>query len=282
MKMRTHYYRGLSPHEFYRAAYHEWGDPDNDRVLICVHGLTRNGRDFDYFARALAADYRVICPDVVGRGDSDYLMVKDDYGYPLYCAEIATLMAKLDVNQVDWVGTSMGGLIGMMLAATPKNPIRKLVLNDVGPFIPKAALKRIMEYIGAKRRFRSLQEVETYIRDVNAPFGPLTDDQWRHLSKHYSRQTVEGDYLLAYDPGVVLPLTKMPELTDIDLWPIYDAVKTPVLLLRGVDSDILLRDTAKEMQNRGPKAQLVEVADTGHAPALMDGAQIDLVRKWLG
>ena len=279
--MRTHYYRGLTPHEFYRSAYHEWGDPNNDNILMCVHGLTRNGRDFDYLARELSSEYRVICPDIVGRGKSDYLMVKDDYDYPLYCAEMATLMAKLDVDQVDWVGTSMGGLIGMMLAALPNNPIRKLVMNDVGPFIPKAALKRIMEYVGANPRLNSLQEIEAYIREVNATFGPLTDEQWHHYAEHYSQQTDEGDFVLAYDKEVARPITKLPELIDIDFWPIYDAVKTPVLLLRGVDSDVLLHDTAKEMESRGPKAKLVEIANTGHAPALMDRAQIDLVREWL-
>jgi pimeloyl-ACP methyl ester carboxylesterase len=242
--------------------------------------MTRNGRDFDYLAAALEKDYRVVCPDVVGRGESEWLKVKQDYAYPTYCADMAALMARLGAEQVDWVGTSMGGMIGMLLAAMPNAPIRRLVLNDVGPFISKAALERIAEYVGSDPRFKSVEEVESYMREINAPFGPLTDEQWQHYARYYSRPTEEGDIGLNYDPAIGLPLKNAP-LEDVDLWPVWDAVHCPVLLLRGEDSDVLLAQTAREMRDRGPGAKLVELSGIGHAPALMAQDQIDIVRDWL-
>ncbi len=278
--MRTHRLRNLGPHGFHSSSYVEWGDADNPNVLLCAHGLTRNGRDFDYLAAALETDYRVVCPDVVGRGSSDWLPVKEDYGYALYCADMAALIARLNVEQVDWVGTSMGGLIGMMLAAMPNTPIRRMVLNDVGPFVSKAALQRIADYVGSDPRFATLDEVEGYLREVNAPFGPLTDEQWSHCARFQSRRTAEGDLGLAYDPAIGLPL-RNTELGDVDLWPVWDAVSCPTLLLRGAESDVLLAETAAEMQSRGPAASVVELPGIGHAPALMAGEQIGLVRDWL-
>jgi pimeloyl-ACP methyl ester carboxylesterase len=271
---------GLSASGFHRLAYCEWGAPDAPRTLICVHGLTRNGRDFDSLAATLAQQgYRVACPDVVGRGTSDWLADPAGYGYPQMLADAAALVARLGVGQLDWVGTSMGGLIGMMLAAQPKTPIARLVINDVGPFIPKAALARIAGYLGQNPVFPDLAEAEAYIRRVHAPFGALSDTQWRHLTEHSLRPD-EGGLRLRYDPAIAQAFAGEPE--DVDLWSLWDAITIPVLLLRGAQSDLLLSETAAEMTRRGPRAELVEIPGCGHAPALMDPAQIAIIADWLG
>lgn len=274
----------LSSAGFHQMAYVEWGDAANPRVLVCVHGLTRSGRDFDFLAQALAADYRVICPDIAGRGKSDWLRDKSLYAVPQYCADMTTLLARLGVNQVDWLGTSMGGLIGMSIAALPGNPIRRLVLNDVGPVITAASLARIGEYLGKPPRFDSMADAEGYIRQVSAPFGQLTDTQWRHLTVHVVRSAADGKIELAYDPGIALAYGQAQQLNggrDIGLWPLYDAITCPTLLLRGALSDLLTRETAQLMTQRGPHAELIEIPDTGHAPALMDQGQIAIVREFL-
>lgn len=270
----------LGPHGLHRMAYTEWGDQDNPRVVICVHGLTRNGRDFDDLARALAQDYRVICPDVVGRGRSDWLGVKSDYGFPVYVADMITLIARLDVETVHWVGTSMGGLIGMLIASQPHAPISRLVLNDVGPVITAASLRRIGQYVGTAPRFASMADAEAYIREVSAPFGPLTDAQWRHLTQ-YTVRPVEGGFAMVYDPGIGDVFRQTPILMDVDLWDTYDRIRCPTLALRGAESDLLEHLTLEAMAKRGPCARTVEFAGIGHAPMLMDAGQIATVRDFL-
>lgn len=270
----------IGAHGFHRMAYTEWGDPANSRVLMCVHGLTRNGRDFDDLARAMAPHYRVVCPDVVGRGQSGWLAVKDDYQLPTYVADMITLLARLDVETVHWVGTSMGGLIGMLIASMPDNPIRRLVLNDVGPVVTVNSLRRIGQYVGKAPLFPSFDAAEAYIREVSAPFGHLSDAQWRHLTETSVKQ-VEGGWAMRYDPGIGEPFRKTPILTDVDLWPIYDAIACPTLVVRGAESDLLLADTARKMGTRGPKAELFEVPQVGHAPTLMDPTQIAPIRDFL-
>jgi pimeloyl-ACP methyl ester carboxylesterase len=262
-------------------AYTEWGDPANPRVLICVHGLTRNGRDFDFLAAALAPHYRVVCPDVVGRGRSDRLEVADDYHLPLYVSDMVTLIARLAVEEVHWLGTSMGGLIGMALAAHDDTPIARLVLNDVGPLITAASIRRIGEYVGRAPGFASIDEAEAYLRLVAASFGALSDAQWRHLTVHAVRATGDGRYEMVYDPAIGDPFRKAMGDEDVSLWPIYDRVRCPTLLLRGAESDLLLRETAVEMTTRGPQARLVEVPGVGHAPMLMDDDQIRTVGEFL-
>jgi pimeloyl-ACP methyl ester carboxylesterase len=269
----------LGPHGFHRVTYYEWGKADNTRVLICVHGVTRNGRDFDDIARELSSDYRVLCPDVVGRGQSGWLTHKEDYGYPLYCSDMTALIARSGAQQVDWVGTSMGGLIGMFLAAQPDSPIRRLAMNDVGPFIPKASLERLSSYVGKDPRYASFEEFEHYIRTVSAPFGPLSDAQWRHLAQTNARQFDDDRWGPIYDPALGLAFRAVP--ADVVLWPFWDQVRCPTLLLRGADSDLLLAETAQEMTRRGPKAKLVEFAGVGHAPMLMAEDQIAVVRDFL-
>jgi pimeloyl-ACP methyl ester carboxylesterase len=216
-----------------------------------------------------------------GQRASAWLAEAADYGYPQYLADMTALIARLDVAAVDWVGTSMGGLIGMMLAAQPGTPIRRLVLNDIGPFIPKAALERIADYVGLDPRFEDLAALEAYLRRVHAPFGPLTEDQWRHLAEHSARPLDEGGFGLAYDPRIGDAFRGDKPLEDVDLWPVWDAVRCPVLVLRGAESDLLLADTAREMRRRGPRARVVELPGVGHAPALMADDQIAPVRDWL-
>jgi pimeloyl-ACP methyl ester carboxylesterase len=269
----------LGPHGFHQLRYYEWGAADNPRILICVHGLTRNGRDFDELASALCNEYRVLCPDVPGRGKSEWLAHKEDYAYPVYCADMAALIARSGAETVDWVGTSMGGLIGMLLAAQPNAPIRKLVMNDVGPFIPKASLERLATYVGKPVSYESLESLEHYIRTISASFGPLTDAQWRHLTETTARKTDDGRWGTNYDPAIALPFAA--SIADVVLWPFWDKIRCPTLVIRGKDSDLLLADTAHEMTTRGPKAKLVGFTGMGHAPMLMERSQIAAVRAFL-
>ena len=283
--MRTDHVMCLGTRGFHRMVYTEWGDPGAERVVICVHGLTRSGRDFDTLAQALP-EFRVVCPDVVGRGGSDWLAAPEEYGYPQYCADMAVLIARVTAaeggtrRRLYWVGTSMGGILGMILAARPQTPIERLVINDVGAHIPKASLERLGTYVGRDPRFATYRELEAYMRVVCAPFGPLTDAQWRHLTEHGAKQHGDGSWGVSYDPGIGIPFQKA-DIDDVDLWQPYDAIRCPALLLRGRQSDLLLADTAAEMTRRGPKARLVEFDGVGHAPMLMAADQIDPVRAFL-
>jgi pimeloyl-ACP methyl ester carboxylesterase len=284
MEMREGKVKCLSPAGFHHMAYVEWGDPANPKVLLCVHGLTRSGRDFDFLAQALAGDYRVVCPDVVGRGRSDWLRNKSLYGLPQYCADMTALLARLNVETVHWVGTSMGGLIGMAIASQPETPITRLVLNDVGPVITVASLERIGTYLGAAPRFESIAQAEAFVRFVSASFGSFSDAQWRHLTVHVTRTAADGKIEFAYDPGIAQSFREALQASggkDVEAWPFYDAIGCPTLLLRGETSDLLTHDAALQMSRRGPCAQLVEVPGVGHAPMFMDDAQVAPVRDFL-
>jgi pimeloyl-ACP methyl ester carboxylesterase len=273
---------GLSSKGFHRMHYYDWGDPENSRVVICVHGLTRNGRDFDFLARALSRDFRIVCPDVAGRGRSDWLESKQDYGYAQYMADMTALLARVTAGAektIYWVGTSMGGLLGIIMAAMPKNPIRKLVVNDAGMLVPKAALERLALYVGKDPRFATLDALEAHVRHISAPFGALSDEQWRHLTVHSAKQHADGTWGFRYDPAIANAFSG--ELNDIDLSAYWDAVRCPTLLLRGADSDILLRATAEAMTQRGLRATLVEFQAVGHAPMLMSDEQVTAVRDFL-
>lgn len=299
--MRSDHLLGLSNSGFHRIHYTDRGDPAGGRVVICVHGLTRNCRDFDFLADALAGDFRVVCPDVAGRGRSDWLVNKDDYIYPQYLADMNALIARVSARpapsgwlgklgnflrrrygprQIYWVGTSMGGILGMLLAAMPGSPIRRLVVNDVGPLIPQASLQRLVAYLGKDPRFKTYEELEAYVRQISAPFGPLNDAQWRHLTVHGAKQHEDGNWGLSYDPEIAAPFRKSA-VADVDLWKYWDAITCPTLLLRGAESDLLLAKTASEMQTRGPRPQMVEFAGVGHAPMLMTDEQIRAVREFL-
>ena len=283
--MRSNEWNGLSSSGFHRLHYTDWGDEAGERVVICAHGLSRNCRDFDFLAAALADHLRVVCPDTAGRGRSAWLANKNDYAYPQYLADINALIARVTTHcaspVVYWVGTSMGGILGMLLAALPGSPIRKLVINDVGPLIPVASLQRIGAYLGHDPRFKSYAELEAWVRTISAPFGALTDAQWRHLTIHGARQHDNGDWGMCYDPDIAVPFRLATTTTDIDLWQYWDAINCPTLLLRGTESDLLRKDTAAEMQTRGPRPQLIEFTGIGHAPMLMDEVQISVVRDFL-
>ncbi|HSA90271.1 MAG TPA: alpha/beta hydrolase [Burkholderiales bacterium] len=270
-----------SPAGLHRIAYREWGDPRNRDVLLCVHGLTRSGRDFDELARALCAQFRIVCPDLAGRGDSDRLADPKHYTWAQYVADTVTLIARLDVEAVSWLGTSMGGFVGMALAAQPGNPVRRLILNDAAPVIAKAALERIATYVGQELRFATLAEAEKYVRTISAPFGRHSDAQWRFLAETWVRRAEDGSFRPHYDTRIAEAYrATMPE-KDLELWHLYDAVRCPTLLVRGEQSDLVSRQTAAEMARRGPKARLAEIRGVGHAPTLLQPEQIALVRDFL-
>jgi pimeloyl-ACP methyl ester carboxylesterase len=307
---RLNKFLGLGPHGFHRVAYAEWGNPRSNHIVVCAHGFARNSRDFDVLAAALARHSHVLSMDVVGRGASDWLEHKEDYGFQLYLSDAAALLARATANsthngvggltrrilgikaghKIDWIGTSMGGLIGMILAAKPNSPIRRLVLNDVGPLVPWPALFRLKNmYSGMYARFADLSEVEQYLRNTCASFGPLEPHQWRHIARH-SSYLKDDRYELAYDPAIVSALrngnNKEIEfgtdfLAGVDLWPVWDAIKCPTLVLRGSESDLLLETTARQMEERGPRAKVVEFPNIGHAPWLMSTDQIGVIRDFV-
>jgi pimeloyl-ACP methyl ester carboxylesterase len=275
-----------------QIAYTEWGRPDNPHIVVCVHGLTRNCRDFDFLAEALEADCRVICVDVVGRGQSDWLVSEAGYdNYLLYLSDAIELLKHIralggaDI-QLDWVGVSMGGLIGMALATQPvlpltlPVPVRRLVISDIGPLIPVTALARIGQYLGRDPRFNSLEEFEVYLKKISNPFGPLTEPQWHHLAIHSVRKFDDGTYGFRYDPRIAESFKR--HLTkDIDLWEQWDKLHIPTLVLRGMESDLLSAKTAMEMKVRGNRTQIIELSGIGHAPMLISEDQIKIVNDFL-
>ena len=268
---RTLQFRGLSPHGFHRVVYYEWGDAANPRVVVCVHGLGRNGRDFDVIAEALAPTHRVLAVDMPGRGLSDWLADPNDYAFPTYLATLTALVARSGAIDVDWIGTSMGGLLGIVMAAQPESPVRRLVVNDVGPQLDAAALARIGSYIGQDPTFATFAEMEAYLRRISAPFGPLHDLQWEFLTRTNVRERADGRWGLAYDPGIAVPFRNAP--APPNLWPLWDAITCPALVLRGAESDLLTREVAQAMATRGPKPRVIEFAGVGHAPMLLDRDQ---------
>jgi pimeloyl-ACP methyl ester carboxylesterase len=274
----------LGARGLHRMAYREYGDPRNDRVVVCVHGLTRQGADFDVLARALDGEFRVVCPDVVGRGESDRLADPSLYQLPAYVADMVTLLARLDVESVAWVGTSMGGLIGMALASMPSSPVRRLVLNDVGPAIDASGIARIASYVGLPLTWANEAEAADYLLTISEGFGPHSREQWMALTRPMLRGE-DGRIRLHYDPAIGVPLRAVtPEVAaagQAALWAAYDAIRCPTLLLRGERSDILNREVAAEMTRRGPMARLHEVAGVGHAPTLVAPDQIEVVREFL-
>ena len=289
VSMRQQYFHALGDSGFHRIAYTEWGQSSNPHTVVCVHGLARNSRDFDYLAAALTPECRVLCMDVAGRGESEWLE-KSEYTFSTYQSDAAAMLARADSEKLDWVGTSMGGLIGMFLAAKKNSPIRRLVLNDIGALIPWGALFRMKGYITRGRRFKGPPEVEAYLRQVCAPFGPLSDEQWQHLARHGAQRTDDGEYVLRYDPGIGEGLhghidREFPIgpdlLRGIDLWNVWSKLACPVLVLRGAQSEVLLPKTLEEMRARKPDLEVAEFEGVGHAPALMSADQIEVVKNFL-
>jgi len=274
----------LDTQGLHRMAYWEWGDAANPRVVICAHGVSRQGRDFDTLAAALSSDFRVIAPDVVGRGESDWLTNPAGYQLPAYVADMVTLLARLNAQTVHWLGTSMGGLIGMGLASLPNSPVTRLVLNDVGPTIQPEAVARIGSYLGLPMRWPTVEAAADYMLSISAGFGKHTREQWLALTRPMLKPDGDG-FKPHYDPNIALVIKTMtPEMAaagEQTLWKAYDAIRCPTLLLRGADSDLLTRDTALAMTQRGPKARLHEFADVGHAPTFVVPEQIAIVREFL-
>jgi pimeloyl-ACP methyl ester carboxylesterase len=281
MKFKQQTVQCLGPSGLHRMAYTEWGDHYNPRVLICVHGLTRNGRDFDALAEAMSRHYRVICPDVVGRGQSSRLRDPAAYAVPQYVADMVTLIARFGVERVDWVGTSMGGLIGMALAALEGAPINRLVLNDVGPVITVEALQRIATYVGTDPTWNTFEEALAYVKAVSVSFGALSEAQWWQLTETSVGRRADGRWGFLYDPQIATPFKATFADQDIDLWPMYERIGCPTLAIRGAESDLLPRVTWQQMGERGPRAALAEIPGVGHVPMFLDEAQISVVRDFL-
>lgn len=276
-------------------AYWQWGNPHSGHVVLCVHGLTRQGRDFDALAQGLLArsngDLRVVCPDVVGRGQSDWLKQADAYQLPTYAGDMLALLAQLQPTTLDWVGTSMGGLIGMVVCGTAALPlpvpVRRLVLNDVGPVLEWKALSRIGDYLGHTGRFKSVQQAADLMWTVSSSFGPHTPDEWLALSQPMVKALPDGsgDLTLHYDPAIAQPFKQMTQASipesEAQLWQLYDQIRATTLLVRGAESDLLSHPTALAMTQRGPQAQLIEFAGVGHAPTFVAANQIAAVASFL-
>lgn len=278
--MKTHHVTSCSTGGLHNIAYTEWGNTNNSNVLFCAHGLTRNRHDFDIIAQHLSEDYRVICYDFPGRGDSDWLTNKLDYNYAQYVVDAMVIISRSGVEKVTWLGTSMGGLLGMMLASMDKSPIQSLILNDVGPFVSKEALIRIADYVGQPPSYATANELENYMRTTYAGLGELTDKNWKHLLKHGQRKLEDGNLTPNYDPDISQAFTQLP-LNDINLWPLWGLIKQPCLVIRGQQSDLLSADTAELMTTTGPCAQYEIIENAGHAPSLMDENQLNIISDWL-
>jgi pimeloyl-ACP methyl ester carboxylesterase len=281
---RLNHVQCLDNRGLHRMAYWEWGDAANPKVVVCAHGLTRQGRDFDTLARTLAAQVRVVCPDVVGRGRSDWLADPMQYAVPQYVADMVTLLARLNAEQVDWVGTSMGGLIGLGVAALKNSPLRRFVINDVGPTIEPAAIARIGGYVGQRAQWATLDEAADALWQISQGFGPHTREQWLALTEPQLKR--EGQMLVPRsDPSIALPFKAVtPEIAragEALLWQAWDSLQLPTLLLRGAQSDLLSAATARAMTERGPRAKLVQFDGVGHAPMLVQTDQVAAVREFL-
>jgi pimeloyl-ACP methyl ester carboxylesterase len=281
---RLNHVQCLDNRGLHRMAYWEWGDAANPRVLICVHGLTRQGRDFDTLARALYNEYRVVCPDVVGRGRSSWLADPMHYGLPQYVADMVTLLARLNAQEVDWVGTSMGGLIGLGVASLKDSPLRRFVINDVGPTIEPGGIARIGGYVGRAAQWSSLDEAADALWEISQGFGPHTREQWLALTEPQLQH--EGSvFKPRSDPSIAVPFKAvtppMAQAGEALLWQAWDGLTLPTLLLRGRDSDLLSAATAQSMTERGPRARLVQFDGVGHAPMLVQTEQVAAVREFL-
>ncbi len=268
---------------FRRLAYTEWGAADNPRIAICVHGMTRNCHDFDQFAEALGETHRVISVDLPGRGGSDWLRTSDGYHPVTYISDLRTLLASLGATEVDWIGTSLGGSLGMMIAGDEdpvgRGLIRRLVLNDIGPLLPASGMEPIADRVGRAPDFADLEEAEAYQRQVCAEWGELSDETWMHLTLHSLRRKDDGGFAYHHDPGIGDSLRAMGPMRDIELWPWWRRIDCPVLVLRGAESNILLAETAAEMKQDG--AEVIEYPGIGHTPSLMVEDQIEAVTAWL-
>jgi len=267
----------------HRVAYSDWGTKDADDVTFCVHGLTRNRHDFDVLASNLSSsgtNHRVVCPDLVGRGDSDWLRDPSDYNLLQYNLDFTVLAARTGAKKYNYIGTSLGGLMGISLAGLKDSPIKRLIVNDVAPEVPYSAVTRLTKYIGEDPRFDDLAGVEAYLRDTLAPFKPMTDADWKRMAFHSSRET-DGGYRLCFDPQIVENFRRYWMFMHATLWQFWDRIQCPVLILRGVESDFLSSTLAEKMLRRQPNAELIEFEGVGHVPSLNSSEQVTAVIEWL-
>jgi pimeloyl-ACP methyl ester carboxylesterase len=274
---------GLSPSGFHKIAYVEWGPANDERPVICVHGLSRQGRDFDYLAARLAASgRRVICPDLPGRGRSDRIKNPDDYSLPQYCSDMNVLLARLGAREVDWVGTSLGGLVGMVMAGFSGSIVRRLVINDIGPFVSSTGLRRIGAYIAnMPTSFATIEDGETYFRTVLEPYGYLSEEHWHHIAIHSLRWEDERKYYAVLCDPLIAKAFNSPWLYPLDLWKYWEAINVPILVLHGAKSDLLSNDLTQEMRKRNRRANVFRFDDCGHVPPLMTTAQVEVVANFL-
>jgi pimeloyl-ACP methyl ester carboxylesterase len=296
--MKTDYFFGLSQEGFHRVAYREWGQAAAGSVpVICVHGMTRNGRDFDTLANYLSSQGRhVFCPDVVGRGDSDWLKKSQNYTFEQYSADMNALIARTGATQVDWVGTSMGGLIGMLMASLPNSPIRRLIINDIGPQIPKKAIQRLARYTGKDPEFSSITAARAYYKVSYGAFGKLTEDQWDRITQSSIKEIAPGRFVSKVDPALrhvpakgcfLWNLITQPRKTlggilfDIDLWHLWRTISCPVHVIHGKQSDLLLPSIIAKMRATHSKMEVLEVATAGHAPVLEGTEELETISRWL-
>lgn len=296
--MRQNFILGASTEGYHRVAYTEWGKLNSDSsAVICVHGLTRNGRDFDALANYLSTQgQHVFCPDIVGRGASEWLKDPHLYTFERYIADMNLLIARTCASKIDWIGTSMGGIIGIMMASMPNTPIRSLILNDVGPQVPINGLWRIAKYSAQNPEFLSFEKAKEYYKELYAEFGISTEEQWDFFTKHSIRERSPGVFVANYDPRLheaKFKLHSMKELFhsphkalegvlfDIDLWSYWEGIKCPVLVIRGQNSELLLPQHIKRMQRSHSKVDVYEIANTGHAPALLESEHHEKIASWL-
>ena len=288
--MKEESFLGLSPEGFHKVYYRSYGHHNTDNTLVCVHGLTRNSADFHFLAQALLHHFHLVCPDIVGRGRSDRFKEARHYSYHQYLADMNVLMQRLQVSKIDWLGTSMGGLIGMVLASLPSTPIRRLILTDVGPFIPIEAIERLQTYASIPMEFQNLSEADAFLKVAYAPFGPMGPDAWKYFFEHTLRPTPEGTYTLDYDSRATAAVEEnksdaigvmQDNLGNVTFWNFWDKITCPVLLVRGKHSDIVPQHVLDEMHTRGPKFEYVEIEDAGHAPSLTQANQIVPIVNWL-
>lgn len=274
-----HFYFGLSNEGFHRNYYRQWGDPDNDNIIICVHGVTRLSRDFDTLAEALSSEYRVICPDIVGRGYSDWFGNQQNYNFLQYCADMNALIAHINADKVHWIGTSMGGLIGMILSAMSQTPIQSLILNDVGPDLKRIELQRLGKYIGKAPTFNNQKELFDYYKETYQAYGRLPAKQWKNMALYSSFEEDYG-YRIHYDPKIGDAFRKSYSFYNFDLWRYWDEIDCPSLLIRGELSTFFTEKTAEKMCIRGEDVQFQRVKNIGHAPLLNSKSEINFIRKF--
>jgi len=296
--MKKNSFLGLSKEGFHTVAYTEWGSwyPELPAV-ICVHGYTRNGRDFDALAHYLSLKGRhIYCPDIVGRGDSAWFKQAQHYSFPQYVDDMNVLIARTNAHHIDWIGTSMGGIIGMMIASLPNSPVRRLILNDVGPQIPLHGLRKLAKYIGNEPDFKTKAEAKDFFKKNYAQFGLLSDSQWDTFTKHSVEQRAPNLFVAKVDPHIKNPKSTVQILSDlfhhpqkalegilydIDLWSIWKTIHCPVLVIHGKHSDLLTTEIIEKMQRIHDSTYVYEIEDAGHAPALLDNANHEVIDEWL-